>query len=276
MRNIGIVGFMMLLLISCHSEDGMQEAWNVAVSRVATNGENILVVGKKDGNEQLRGILIPSTSENTTAQWKGATPSWPGNDNLEMYVVSPIPDDSNLPTRIDVNDGKIWMIDYLSSTFKPDKFSLKHLMAKLRVHIRISNNIDHKRPLNTQMALYTQAFVDYPNKRVKSLSGRNGYNVSLGDFVEDESGDTDNWISNELLILPQTLEEGKECLRFTVSGGGEYTFTPNEDLVLQAGKINHLYLGVAFENLELILIGSGTSIADWNNGGSVGGEATEQ
>ena len=76
--------------------------------------------------------------------------------------------------------------------------------------------------------------------------------------------------------MPQTLEEGKECLRFTVSGGGEYTFTPNKDLVLQAGKINHLYLGVAFENLELILIGSGTSIADWNNGGSVGGEATEQ
>jgi hypothetical protein len=72
-----------------------------------------------------------------------------------------------------------------------------------------------------------------------------------------------------------TDEEGRKCLRFTVSGGDEYTFTPNEDLVLQAGKINHLYLGVAFENLELILIGNGTSITDWNDGGSNNGEATE-
>ena len=276
MRNIGIVGFVMFLLMSCHNEDGMQETWDVAVSRVITNGENILVVGRKDGNEQLRGILIPSTSESTMAQWQGETPSWPGNDYLEMYVVSPIPDDNNLPVRIDVNDGKIWMIDYLSSTFKPEKFSLEHLMAKLKVHIRISNNPDHKRPLNTKMALHTQAFIDYPNKRLKNLSGRSGYNVSLGNFMEDESGDTDNWVSNELLILPQTLDKGKECLCFTIGGGDEYIFTPNEDLVLQAGKINHLYLGVAFENLELILIGSGTSIVDWNNGGSVGGEATEQ
>ena len=29
------------------------------------------------------------------------------------------------------------------------------------------------------------------------------------------------------------------------------------------------------ENLELILIGNGTSITDWNDGGSNNGEATE-
>ena len=274
MKNIGIVGLIILLLMSCqNSDDGMQETWDVAVSRATTNGENILVIGKKNGNEQLRGILIPSTSENFLAQWQGTKPSWPGNDNLEMVVVSPVPNNGVLPQSINASDGKIWMVDYLPSTYKPNKFTLEHLMAKLKVHIRINNNPNHKRPLNTQMALHTEADVDYPNKGLKNLSGRSRYNVSLGSFAEDS--ETDNWVSDELLILPQTLERGRKCLRFTVSGGDEYTFTPNEDLVLQAGKINHLYLGVAFENLELILIGNGTSITDWNDGGSNNGEATE-
>ena len=274
MKNIGIVGLIMLLLMSCQSsDDGMQETWDVAVSRATTNGENILVVGKKNGSEQLRGILIPSTTENSLAQWQGTKPSWPGNDNLDMFVISPVPSDKALPQSINVNDGKIWMVDYQPSTYKPNKFTLEHLMAKLKVHIRINNNPNHKRPLNTQMALHTEADIDYSNKGLKNLSGRSRYNVSLGSFTED--GETDNWVSDELLILPQTLERGKKCLRFTVSGGNEYTFSPEEDLLLQPGKINHLYLGVAFENLDLILIGNGTTITDWSNGGSNNGEAVE-
>ena len=274
MKKIGIVGLIMLLLMSCQSsEDGMQETWDIAVSRSTTNGENILVGGKKNGSEQLRGRLIPSTSENSLAQWENPKPSWPGNDNLEMFFVAPEPSDKELPQSINASDGKIWMVDYLPSTYKPNKFTLEHLMAKLKVHIRINNNPNHKKPLNTKVSLHTRADIDYPNKGLKNLSGRSSYNVSLGSFTED--GDTDNWVSDELLILPQTLERGRKCLRFTVSGGDEYTFTPNEDLVLQAGKINHLYLGVAFENLELIFIGNGTSITDWNDGGSNNGEATE-
>lgn len=91
--------------------------------------------------------------------------------------------------------------------------------------------------------------------------------------AEDETG---NWVSEDLLILPQTLEKGKVCLRFTVSGDNEYTFTPNEDLKLLAGKINHLYLGVAFDQLEVILIGNGISITDWNDSDSNNGDAIEQ
>ena len=65
MKRIGIVGLIMLLLMSCQSsEDGMQETWDVAVSRATTNGDNILVVGKKNGSEQLRGILIPNYYKN--------------------------------------------------------------------------------------------------------------------------------------------------------------------------------------------------------------------
>ena len=251
------------MLTSCYSsEDGIQDTWDVTVSRAITNGENIMVVGKKNGNDKLHGILIPSTDENAMAQWQGNKPSWPGNDNLEMFVVSPVPQDSDLPQSINVEDGKTWMVDYLPSTYKPSKFTLKHLMGKLKVHIRISNNTNNKCPLNTRMALHTRADIDYPNKGLKNLSGRGSHNVSLGHFMEDES--SDNWVSNELLILPQILERGKGCLHFYDSNGNEYTFTPTENLTLLAGKVNHLYLGVAFDNLELILIGNGTSITDWN------------
>ena len=278
MKRIGIVvGLLMLLLVSCQSNEDMQDTWNITVSRTITNDENILVVGKKSGYEQLRGILIPSSTPNTTAQWHGSTPTWPGNDELDMFVISPVPEHTDLPQSINVNDGKIWMVDYLPSVYKPTKFSLEHLMAKLKIHVRISNNTNHQKPLNVKMALHTNADIDYPNKTLKNLAGRNytNYNVSFGNFTEDTTGDTNNWVSGEVLILPQTLVAGNRCLRFTVSGGDEYTFTPDEDLVLQAGKINHLYLGVAFENLELILIGNGTSITDWNDGGSNNGEATE-
>jgi hypothetical protein len=50
------------------SEDGIQDTWDVTVSRAITNGENIMVIGKKNGNDHLHGILIPSKNENTMAQ----------------------------------------------------------------------------------------------------------------------------------------------------------------------------------------------------------------
>ena len=272
MKRIRIIGMLMFLFISCQSNEDIQETWDVAVSRTVTNGENILVVGKKNSNEQLRGILIPSTNENATAQWQGNTPVWPGTDELEMFILSPVPSNGMLPLRVSVNDSKIWMVDYLPSTYKPNKFTLEHLMAKLQVHIRISNNSNHEKPLNTKMALHTEADIDYPNKALKNLSGKSNYNVPIGNFTEDE---TDNWVSEELLILPQTLEGGRKCLSFTISEGNEYTFTPDVDLKLLPGKINHLYLGVAFDQLDAILIGNGTRITDWNNGESNSGEAVE-
>ena len=91
-------------------------------------------------------------------------------------------------------------------------------MAKLKVHIRISNNPNHEKPLNTKMTLHTEADIDYPNKALKNLSERNNYNVSIGGFTEDE---TDNWVSEELMIVPQTLERGRKLLRITISGGHE-------------------------------------------------------
>ena len=50
MKKIGIIGLFILLLISCKSnEDEILNTWEVAVGRATTNGENIIVVGKKNG-----------------------------------------------------------------------------------------------------------------------------------------------------------------------------------------------------------------------------------
>ena len=275
MNKSSIIAFITLLLIACNDEEAIQqETWDVALSRATTNGQHVQVVGRKDGNEKLRGTLIPATTENGTAQWQGETPSWPGNDYLDMFVISPVPKDGNIPQSVDVNDGKTWMIDYLPSCHKPNQFTLTHLMAKLKVHIRISNDDNHQKPQQVQMSLHTQANIDYPNKGLKDLSGKSNKNVSLGDFSKDtdEEESADNWVSNEMLILPQILEKGVTCLYFTNQNGKEYTFTPEKDLLLLAGKVSHLFLGIAMD--QLIFLGDGITITPWitettNNGNAV-------
>ncbi|MGN0054548.1 MAG: fimbrillin family protein [Bacteroides sp.] len=271
MRRIAFIG--LLLCAAACSREAIPEAWEVAVSRAVTGGEKMLVVGQKNGVEQLRGILIPSAEENTPARWEEPKPTWPGTDErLDLYVISPVPDGEQLPHSISAAAGKTWMVDYLPSTYKPASFSLTHLMAKLQVHIRVDNHPEQPEPLNATIALHTTADIDYPHKALTNLSGRSSGNVSLGTFTQDPS---DNWVSAELLVLPQTLPQGELCLRFEVSGGDAYTFTPDTDLPLLAGKVNHLYLGVAYEQSKVIQIGSGTSVSDWNDGGSQSEEAAE-
>lgn len=271
MKRIGLIGLLSISLVSCHQE-AITEPWEVAMSRSITNNENVLVVGKKGNNEQLRGILIPSNDEGAAARWQGSTPTWPGADLLDMYIISPAPADGKLPQSIHVGDGTAWMVDYLPSAHKPNRFSLEHLLAKLQVHIRIDNDTERMQPLDVKMTLHTEAEIDFPCKGLKNLSGKSNDNVYLGEFMKDASS---NWVSAEVLILPQILVHGEVCLRFRANGGEEYRFTPDTDLRFLAGKVNHLYLGIAFEQLELILIGNGTSITDWSYGDFQSGEALE-
>lgn len=275
MKKSNIIAFIALLLIACNNEEAIQqERWDVSLSRAATNEQYVLVIGRKDDTEKLRGTLIPATTESGTAQWQGAAPSWPGNDYLDMFVISPVPENGNIPQSVDVNDGETWMIDYLPSCYKPNQFTLTHLMAKLKVHIRISNDANHQQPQHVQMSLHTQANIDYLSKGLKDLSGKSDKNVSLGDFSKDtdEEEDADNWASDEILILPQTLEKGITCLFFSDQNGKEYTFTPEKDLLLLAGKVSHLFLGIAMD--QLIFLGDGITITPWitettNNGNAV-------
>lgn len=265
----------MLLLVSCSNDlDIAQETWDIVISRSVTNNENVLVIGKKQGHEKLRGVLCPSDSEGENAQWQGEKPSWPGDEELEMFVVTPNPDDGVLPQKVNVTEQKVWMIDYVSSTCKPKHFSLKHLMAKLQVHIRIEDAPESAKPLNVQMALHTEAFIDYPNKCLNNLSGRD-YNTLNFKIENFERGDNGNWVSSKILVLPQVLEQGKPCLSFTIDGEQKYVFTPKTDLILIAGKINHLYLGAAYSGQILLLLNENLNITDWVYDDNNGGDAVE-
>ena len=75
MKRSSIIAFITLLLIACNNEEVIQqETWDVVLSRTATNGQHVKVVGKKNGTKKLDGVLIPSSSENEAAQWKGEKP----------------------------------------------------------------------------------------------------------------------------------------------------------------------------------------------------------
>lgn len=277
MKKSSIIAFITLLLIACNNEEVIQqETWDVVLSRTATNGQHVKVIGKKDGTKILDGILIPSSSENETALWQDTPPSWPGNDYLEMYVISPVPEDGDIPQIVDVNEGKTWMIDFLPSCHKPNQFTLTHLMAKLKVHIRINNDENHQQPKNVKMTLFTEAEIDYSGKKLKNHSGKNDKNVPLGDFSKDDNTEegSDNWICNDILIIPQTLEKGKVCLVFTDSNGKEYTFTPEKDLILLPGKVSHLFLGIAVN--QLIFLSDGVAITPWVSETSNSGYAVEE
>lgn len=274
MKKYGILVIMPLLLIACNEEEVIQqETWNVVLSRTATNGQKVQVVGKKNGSQRFTGTLIPSSIEGGTAEWQGTKPTWPGSEYLDVYLISP-EHDGDVPTKVNANDGKTWMIDYHPNAYKPNHFALTHLMAKLKVHIRISNDANHQQPKNVKMTLYTEADIDFSTQKLKNLSGKENYNVSLGDFSKDDDAEegNDNWVCNEILIIPQTLEKGTVCLIFTDSNGKEYTFTPEKDLILLPGKVSHLFLGVAME--QLIFLGDGITITPWmsetgNNGNAI-------
>lgn len=278
MKKCSIIGLIFLLLAACENlevEAPQQEAWNVTLSRSVTNGEYVWVVGKKDNVTQFCGILIPSTVEGETAQWQGNKPVWPINEELDLFVISPVPYDNEIPQKVNVNDNKTWMVEYLPSTYKPKQFTLTHLMGKLKVHIRISNDTDHQQPQQVQMTLHTEADIDYPNKALKNLSGKSNRNISLGNFSkETEDGQADNWVSQEILILPQTLKKGEKCLSFTDNNGNEYSFTPDKDLILLPGKVSHLYLGFAMN--QLIFLGNEISITPWITEESNKGNAVEE
>lgn len=274
MKKYGLLTIMFLLLVACNNEEVIQqETWNVVLSRTATNGQNVRIIGKKNGNQRLTGTLIPSSIEGGTAEWKGTKPDWPEDEQLDVYLISP-EHTGDVPTTVNAQDGKTWMIDYLPNVHKPNQFTLTHLMAKLKVHIRISNDTQHQQPRNVNMTLYTEATIDYPNKKLKDFGGKSDKNVSLGNFSKDNDAEesTDNWVCNEILIIPQTLEKGNVCLTFTDSNGKEYTFTPEKDLMLLPGKVSHLFLGFAMD--QLVFLGDGITITPWisettNNGNAV-------
>lgn len=262
--------FGLLLFASCTNETDSaalaeEEAtrWDVAVSRSVTNGEDILVIGKQGGEEELRGVLVPSETEGGTAQWKGQRPSWKGEERLDMYVVSPVPSDNELPTEVDAEAQTGWMCGYVASAYKPGSFELHHLMARLQVHILFDEALDGVTIEELQLALHTKAEIDYVLHRLHTPKGRDfdKFNVHHNSFTQEGY----YWVTRVWYVVPQTIERGKVCLVLRLSDGREFTFAPETDLEVLAGKVNHLHLRLNNAQPYLILQGGNISITDWQN-----------
>lgn len=228
----------------------------------------------------------------SNGNWQeGGNHSW-GDPTRALYLIAIYPTTYNgatsIPTIVSNGDTEALMVGYQHCNEKPASgisFAMKHLMGQLQVHIKIAGNTNTV-PTDATITLYkcksinyaaTSTVTPYTKDDAGTDAGDAGTAISesfgLGTFTlaTDESG---NYVNTPQVIIPQTLTKDVECLSFKI-GEAQYTFTPEKDIVMAAGKKTHLYLGVAYDE-KCILIGDGVSVEDWGTDiGIGGGEADE-
>lgn len=270
------------MMAGCSGDDAKEtpglpteEEWAVSLSRSTTGNNNVRVQLEYGENNVSSGTLVPSNNDEDNASWKNNTiPEWPKDEEVEVKVIAFCPD-MDLPATVSASAGTAYMMDYHTCTpdNKPKFFTLTHLMAQLEVHIKLHDEAQHHyEPKEAVIQLGTSATVNYPGKKLVDVSTPTDW--SLGTFTqESESTATDeNWVNTAQTVIPQTLAAGVPCLRFK-AGETVYTFTPETDIVLTAGKKTKLYLGVAYGNTYVTV--EGITVAGWTETEIDAGEAEE-
>lgn len=273
---------LMAITGGCSSQEGDEllpaDDWKVSLSRGITQGQPV-TVALRYGNTASYGTLKPAAQENAMATWEGNPPVWPDNSTTAVEVIAFSPTVNALPATVSATDGQAWLMDYVSCTAnnKPASFEMAHLMAQLEVHIKLDDEAEHHyEPTDARIGLYTTATVDYPNKCLITPASMNEA-FSLGEFGKEGNNNTatdENWVNTAQIVIPQTLQAGIPRLSFKV-GDRTYTYTPENNIELKAGKKTKLYLGVAYQN-DYVTLGNVT-VTDWAEGGTIeGGEAEEE
>lgn len=280
-----------LALASCGKEatdtpQPEEDNWTPTVTRADGNGGGtfkadirISAVQELDDMEATEFSDIFLGSGNWQA---GGKHSWGTNNALHLIATSPTDySNTSIPTTVKNGDNTPLMAGYLYCSDKPStdiSFSMVHLMGQLQVHIKIAGNTNTV-PTDATITLYKCKNITYaatstvtPYTRADAGTAISE-SFGLGGFTlaTDESG---NYVNDSQAIIPQTLAKDVECLSFKI-GEARYTFTPEKDIVMAAGKKTHLYLGVAYDN-KVISVGDGVSVEDWGTDiGIGGGEADE-
>lgn len=258
--------------------------WKVTLSRTVTNNEHVLVSLEYGGTTKY-GELVPAYEENGKATWvEGKKIDWPSQETgtITMKAFSPVPSEGNtLPADVSADPQVAYLVAYEqveNGNQSIGIFTLQHLMAQLQVHINLTDKGKHHyQPQNATIRLHQSGTVDYSRKEL--IPAGEAVTVSLGDFSkEGESTETtDNWKNTPQIVVPQTLPKDVLCISFTTDDGMTYTFTPDETIRLYAGRVNHIYLGVAAQQPDTYLSLQGITVGDWADGGTLsGGEAEEQ
>ena len=251
------------------------EAWTVNVSRTATDGQDLLVV-LDNNNAITSGQLHPADTEDESAEWVGTALTWPASGSVKLTTFCPYQE--SLPTTVSSDAQTAYQVDYYltdDAFNKVEKFTLTHLMAQLRVHIKVAENDTHPVPTDAVIRLLTTATVDYPNKTLTGATDAKDFFLSTFNKEEGKADGDDNWVNTPQIVIPQTLKKGERCIDFT-AGGHDFHFTPERDIVLAPGRLTNIYLGVAMNQPDIPMMLEGVTVTDWYEGGTiVDGEAVE-
>lgn len=289
-----------LLLTACSSTDTPQppaDEWLPVVSRTeGSTGTKEYLVTLKYGNTSSEGTLVAGAN----SSWKdNHKPSWP-TDDTSVDVFALYPALTSMPTEF--GDDQVYTMHHskANKNNKPNQFTMNHLMAQLKVHILIHEEQVHT-PHDGIINLRRKGTLRYGGEKPPYLDAdpHEVQQVSLGTFskMDGTTAQSSEWhdddFENEpMTVVPQTFKAGEDCVTFQVEDV-VYVFKPKDAIILEAGKINILWLGITYSEPEVDdngnSSGSGTggaipivelqgiTVADWTDGGTInGGEAVEQ
>ena len=285
----------MALLASCSNiieEEQIQPAtgdWTPVVTRSGGTSEPAdYAVALRWGGYDHKGVLIV---DGETSTWASEAPAWPEdvNEEVEVFAFDDGGEFGHMVQFLDDSKQYPYMMHYSKATAanKPDKFTMKHMMAQLKVNVLIREEQEHV-PYNGKIKLKRSGTVTCNNGDIYlDLSEWFTTSKNIPDFTKvsattQASGyHDDDFETAPFIVVPQTIEAGAECLTFWVEDV-QYVFTPKTDLILQAGKVNVLQLGItysdddstggSFPKVELLEV----SVLPWDVREIQGGEAEEE
>ena len=286
----------MALLASCSNiieEEQLQPAtgdWTPVVTRSGGASESAqYVVALRWGGYDHKGVLIV---DGETSTWASEAPAWPEdvNEEVEVFAFDDGGEFGHMVQFLDDSKQYPYMMHYSKATAanKPDKFTMKHMMAQLKVNVLIREEQEHV-PYNGKIKFRHVGDVRYSDNGDIYLDASEWPTTSknipaftkVSATTQASGYHDDNFETAPFIVVPQTIEAGAECLTFWVEDV-QYVFTPKTDLILQAGKVNVLQLGItysdddstggSFPKVELLEV----SVLPWDVREIQGGEAEEE
>lgn len=254
MKRIIYVISTLLLLASCSNTETVPPAtdWTPAISRSATGGQDLRIVGQQGNTPLFNKILTPAPDGAGKAEWKDGKPVW-NNETLDLIAFAPA--GSGLPATVEHNGTTEYFLDYHPGVTKvqaPSSFHMHPLMAQLKVHIWVEETEVHT-PENDSVYVYTKADIDFPEKKLKNPAGRD--HVCLGSLSQSGTLEQDGHhfdkfsMDRPLVVIPQTIPAGEEVLWFSIEDA-HYYFKPDFSIDLKPGYLTSLTLHVIYVDEE--------------------------
>jgi hypothetical protein len=252
MKRIVYILTTLFLLASCSSDELVpvtQNDWTPNISRNATGGKELRIVGRKDGDTQFDKILIPASDGGNAAWKKDDRPDGDKVANSDEFIAF-APAGNGLPASIKHDGVTEYFVDHHND--KPNSFEMKPLMSQLKLHVWVEGT-EGEAPQNTCLHVYTEADLDFPGKAFMNLSNRQ--RINLGEFVFSGELEQDGHrykkysMKRHIVVIPQTLPAGEEVLWFNIKDA-QYYLKPEKDIQLKPGFITSLTLPVTYVKQE--------------------------